>query len=67
MTQAAEVMQSAADAEAAMKAAELLTDLVEHEGEATLFTFDDDSVLVLSGAHMSAFDGIQAALASLAA
>ena len=65
MSQAADLLQTTPDADAATRAAEFLTDLVEHEGEATLFTFEDDSVLVVNGARMSAFDDIGAALAEL--
>lgn len=65
MRQAAELVQSTPNAEAAVKAAELLTDLVEEEGEATLFTFDDDSVMVVCGDSLHAYDDITAALKSL--
>ena len=44
-----------------------MTDLVEHEGEATLFTFDDDSVLVVEGPQLAAFDDINRARGSLGA
>lgn len=65
MRQAAELVQSTPAVEAAVKAAELLTDLVEEEGEATLFTFDDDSVLVVLGDQMNAYDDIAAARQAL--
>ena len=65
MRQAAELVQSTPVVEAAVKAAELLTDLVEEEGEATLFTFEDDSVLVVLGDQMNAYDGIAAARKAL--
>ena len=60
MRQAAELLQSVAGVDAAVKAAELMTDLVEHENEATLFTFDDDSVLLVLGQQMTAHDDIGA-------
>jgi 3-oxoacyl-[acyl-carrier-protein] synthase III len=65
MRQAAELVQSTPAVEAAVKAAELLTDLVEEEGEATLFTFDDDSVMVVLGDQMNAYDDIAAARQAL--
>jgi len=65
MRQAAELVQSTPAVEAAVKAAELLTDLVEEEGEATLFTFDDDSVMVVQGDQMNAYDDIAAARQAL--
>lgn len=65
MRQAAELLQSVAGVDAAVKAAELMTDLVEHENEATLFTFDDDSVLLVLGQQMTAHDDIGAARAAL--
>jgi hypothetical protein len=65
MRQAAELVQSTPVVEAAVKAAELLTDLVEEEGEATLFTFDDDSVMVVLGDQMNAYDDIAAARQAL--
>lgn len=65
MSQAATLLQSTPEADAATRAAELLTDLVEHAGEATLFTFDDDSVLVVEAQRLTAFDDIAAARGSL--
>lgn len=65
MRQAAELVQSTPVVEAAVKAAELLTDLVEEEGEATLFTFDDDSVMVVLGDQMNAYEDIAAARQAL--
>jgi predicted oxidoreductase (fatty acid repression mutant protein) len=65
MRQAAELVQSTPVVEAAVKAAELLTDLVEEEGEATLFTFDDDSVMVVLGDQMNAYADIAAARKAL--
>lgn len=61
MSQAADLIQTTPDPDAAMRAAELMTDLVEHEGEATLFTFDDDSVLVVTGPALAACADIAAA------
>ncbi len=65
MSQATELVQSTPVVEAAVKAAELLTDLVEEEGEATLFTFEDDSVMVVLGDQMNAYDDIAAARKAL--
>lgn len=65
MRQAQALVQSQVAAEAAVKAAELLTDLVEEEGEATLFTFDDDSVMVVLAGQMRAYDDIAAARLAL--
>ncbi|MDP2004758.1 MAG: hypothetical protein Q8K45_03710 [Rubrivivax sp.] len=65
MSQATDLIRTTPDIDAATRAAELLTDLVEHEGEATLFTFDDDSVLVIDGVQLQAFDDIGAALGAL--
>jgi hypothetical protein len=65
MSQAAELLSTTPDADAATRAAELMTDLVEHEGEATLFTFDDDSVLVVEGPQLQAYADIGAARGAL--
>jgi hypothetical protein len=65
MSQAADLIRTQPDLDAATRAAELMTDLVEHEGEATLFTFDDDSVLLIDGPQLQAFDDITAALGAL--
>lgn len=65
MSQAATLLQTTPEADAATRVAELLTDLVEHAGEATLFTFDDDSVLVVDGPQMAAYDDITAARSAL--
>jgi hypothetical protein len=66
MSQAADLLQSSTDLDATIKAAELLTDLVEDEDPATLYTFDDDSVLVVVGTQALAYDGISAARQALA-
>jgi len=65
MSQAADLIHATPDPDAATRLAELMTDLVEHEGEATLFTFDDDSVLVVDGPRMLAYDGIATARGAL--
>ncbi len=65
MTQATHILQNGGDADAVTRAAEFLTDLVEDEGEAMLYTFDDDSVLVICGERMACFDDILAAKGSL--
>ncbi|MBK6471940.1 MAG: hypothetical protein IPF94_14825 [Betaproteobacteria bacterium] len=67
MSQAADLIHATPDPDAATRVAELMTDLVEHEGEATLFTFDDDSVLVVEGPQLAAFDDINRARGSLGA
>jgi len=61
MSQAADLVQSSTDLDAVIKAAELLTDLVEDEDGATLYTFDDDSVMLVVGAVATAHDDIAAA------
>ncbi|HRD97071.1 MAG: hypothetical protein JNK55_22190 [Rubrivivax sp.] len=65
MRQADELVQSKPVVDAAVRAAELLTDLVEEEGEATLFTFDDDSVMVVLGETMTAYADIASARKAL--
>lgn len=65
MRQAEALVQSQPAVDAAVRAAELLTDLVEHEGEATLFTFDDDSVMVVLGESATAYDDIATAREAL--
>ncbi len=65
MRQADELVQSKPVVDAAVRAAELLTDLVEEEGEATLFTFDDDSVMVVIGETMTAYADIASARQAL--
>jgi 3-oxoacyl-[acyl-carrier-protein] synthase III len=65
MRQADELVQSKPVVDAAVRAAELLTDLVEEEGEATLFTFDDDSVMVVLGDTMTAYADIASARKAL--
>lgn len=66
MSQAADLVQSSTDLDATIKAAELLTDLVEHVDDATLYTLDDDSVLVVLGSQATAHDDIGAAHLALA-
>ncbi len=66
MSQAADLVQSSTSLDATIKAAELLTDLVEHVEDATLYSFDDDSVLVVVGLRASSYDGIGAARQALA-
>ncbi|MDO9074480.1 MAG: hypothetical protein Q7U73_14560 [Rubrivivax sp.] len=61
MSQAADLILATPDPDAATRLAELMTDLVEHEGEATLFTFEDNSVLVVEGAQLLAYADIGAA------
>ncbi len=66
MSQAADLLQSSTDLDATIKAAELLTDLVEDLDEATLYSFDDDSVLVVVGGQATAYEGITDARQALA-
>jgi hypothetical protein len=66
MSQAAELLQSSTDLDATIKAAELLTDLVEDLEDATLYSFDDDSVLVVVGQQATAHADIAAARQALA-
>jgi predicted oxidoreductase (fatty acid repression mutant protein) len=65
MSQADDIVKAAADVDAATRAAELATDLVEHEGEATVFTFEDDSVLVVLDERLSVYADIDAARKAL--
>jgi hypothetical protein len=67
MTQATEIMYSASNADAACKMAEEMTNIVDQnwECEATLYTFTDESVLVVTGCQLNAFDNMAAALQDL--
>lgn len=69
MTTASDIMHIARNANDACERAEAETNDVDQdwEHEATLYTFDDASVLVVSGAQVSAFDSIAAAQADLQA
>ncbi len=65
MKQAEALVQTKPAVDAAVRAAERMTDLVEHEGEATLFTFDDDSVMVVLGETATAYEDITTARKAL--
>lgn len=65
MSQADDIVTAASDVDGATRAAELATDLVEHEGEATVFTFEDDSVLVVLDERLSVYADIGAARQAL--
>lgn len=64
MTTATEIMATAANADHADKLAQALTDKVDQDwgNEATLYTFDDESVLVASGGQLNAYDSMALAL-----
>lgn len=65
--QATEIMMSARNAADAMERAEALTKDIDQdwEHEASIYTFEDDSVLVVSGPQVSAYPDREAADASL--
>lgn len=67
MTTAAELMHIARNANDAMDRAADLTDNVDQdwEREATLYTFDDESVLVVSGPQVNAYASMTDAMAAL--
>ena len=75
MSNATEIMYSANNANAAIAAAEAFANVVvdqDWEAEATLYTFNDDSVLVLSGPvvsgpQLNAYSNITAARDALSA
>ena len=60
MTQATEIMHSSRNANEASDAAELIAIDINHdwENERTIFTFDDDSVLVICGSQLNCFESI---------
>lgn len=66
MTQATEIMYSASNANSAMETAEKLTNNIDQdwEHEATFYTFEDESVLVVSGPQLNAYESMEAARAS---
>ena len=66
MTQATEIMYSASNANYAMETAEKLTNNIDQdwEHEATFYTFDDESVLVVSGPQLNTYESMEAARAS---
>jgi hypothetical protein len=69
MTQAAEILHSSNNASGAMKTAEELTNQIDQdwEHEATLYTFEDGSVLVVSGPQLNAYDSMPDAREALEA
>lgn len=69
MTTASDILNISANANDADKRAQELTDDLDQdwEHEATLYTFGDGSVLVISGPQLNAFDDMAAARAALEA
>lgn len=69
MTTATEIMHVSANANEADKKAQELTELIDQdwEHEATLYTFDDESVLVISGPQLNAYASIDDAKSALQA
>ena len=67
MTTANEILYSARNAVAAIEAADKLTTNVEQDwrNEATLFIFDDESVLLVSGPQVNAYESLAEAKADL--
>lgn len=68
MTAATEILCSASNANQADAQAQAITDEVDQDwiNEATLYTFADDSVLVITGPLLSAFACMADARAALA-
>lgn len=68
MTQATELMMVARNANDAIARAEGATKDIDQDWahDATIFTFEDESVLVVSGSQVSAFESRDAADADLA-
>ena len=66
MTQATEIMYGARNANSAMEAAEKLTNDIDQDWdhEATFYTFEDESVLVVSGPQLNTYESMEAARAS---
>lgn len=69
MTQATEIMAVAHNATDACNRAEAITDNVDQDwtNEATIYTFDDESVLVVSGPQVNAYTDEAAARAAIEA
>lgn len=67
MSTASEILHISANANDADTRAQSVTDIIDQdlEHEATLYTFADDSVLVVSGGQLNAFAGIDDARAAL--
>jgi hypothetical protein len=68
MTTASDILNISRNASDADERAQQLTDNLEQdwEHEATIYTFADESVLVVSGGQLNAFAGIDAARLALA-
>lgn len=68
MTQATDILNISANANDADERAQAVTDKLEQdwEHEATIYTFDDASVLVISGPQLNAYADIAAAREALA-
>jgi hypothetical protein len=67
MSQAEDILKTSANADAAARTAEILTDLVDDVLDAMLYSFDDNSVLLVRGTEVTAFDDIDAARKSIGA
>ena len=69
MTTSTEIMATAMNADHADKLAQELTGKVDQDwgNEATLYTFDDESVLVASGGQLNAYASMELAQAAFAA
>jgi hypothetical protein len=67
MTKATEILYSSRNANQADYCAQRITDKVDQDwaNEATLYTFDDDSVLVITGPQLNAFASMADARAAL--
>jgi len=68
MTQASDILNISANANDAVERAEAITSNIDQDWdhEATLYTFDDESVLLVSGPQLNAFADIETARESLA-
>lgn len=64
---ASQIMHTARNADAADKRAQELTDTIDQDwgNEATLYTFDDESVLLVSGPQVNAYASMSEARAAL--
>ena len=63
MTQSTDILNISTNANDADKRAQAVTEKLDQdwEHEATLYTFDDESVLVVSGGQLNAYEDIDAA------
>jgi hypothetical protein len=69
MTTASDILNISANANDADSRAQAVTDKIDQdwEHEATLYTFGDESVLVVSGPQVNAYESMDEARASLVA